>query len=73
MTSKSDNDSQIHEVNYKINKRVYDVHQGEPYFRLIKFSDLVQMNNYSRRERDQAAASGQINFDLIMADELIGQ
>ena len=73
LTSKSDQDSQIHQVNYKINKRVYDVHQGEPYFKLIKFSDLVQMNNYSRRENEQVLASGQIDYDLIMANELIGQ
>ena len=53
---------------YKLNKRVYDVHQGEPYFKLIKFADLVQMNKYERKEAEQAAAashSDDINYDLV--------
>lgn len=43
-------------INDKImqNKRVYDVHQGEPYFKLTKFYDFAQLVQYEINKRRAA-------------------
>lgn len=45
---------------------MYDVHQGEPYFKLTKYSDLVQMNKH---QNDNGAP--EVNYDLMLADDLL--
>jgi len=49
-------------TNEVLSRRVYDVHQGEPYFRLIKFSDFGQLVDDLNEQEEEK--KGDIDFPL---------
>lgn len=65
------------QLNELKSRRVYDVHQGEPWFRLIQFNDFSQLYAFEeklRRQRLQQASAGQARLqeDFIESQEDLG-